>query len=145
MMAGSSLADLVLLQPQFADQNEEEVGDALDHVLRNGLVPRQELYICSKVWCVRLLVFRQGSCLVACHSWVVSWVGVGKIYTAHEQHIVHRLSEAHLAMFGCRNTDHSAARVRQACLKSLKASRHAGVLLSSRRGSQSLLPFCQNC
>ncbi|KAI7845264.1 hypothetical protein COHA_001306 [Chlorella ohadii] len=54
-------------------QNEEEVGDALDHVLRNGLVPRQELYICSKVWCVRLLVFRQGSCLVACHSWVVSW------------------------------------------------------------------------
>lgn len=50
MMAGSSLADLVLLQPQFADQNEEEVGDALDHVLRNGLVPRQELYICSKVW-----------------------------------------------------------------------------------------------
>ncbi|PRW56478.1 aldo-keto reductase family 4 member C9-like [Chlorella sorokiniana] len=50
-------------------QNEEEVGDALDHVLRNGLLPRSELYICSKVW----------------------------------------------------NTDHSAARVRQACLKSLKA------------------------
>lgn len=35
-----------------ADQNEEEVGDALDHVLRNGLVPRRELYICSKVWWV---------------------------------------------------------------------------------------------
>ena len=31
-------------------QNEEEVGDALHHVLKNGLVPRQELYICSKVW-----------------------------------------------------------------------------------------------
>lgn len=31
-------------------QNEEEVGDALEHVLSKGLVPRQELYICSKVW-----------------------------------------------------------------------------------------------
>jgi hypothetical protein len=31
-------------------QNEEEVGDAVDHVLSRGLVPRQELYICSKVW-----------------------------------------------------------------------------------------------
>jgi hypothetical protein len=31
-------------------QNEEEVGDALDHVLQQGLVPRDELYICSKVW-----------------------------------------------------------------------------------------------
>lgn len=31
-------------------QNEEEVGDALDHVLHNGLVPRSELFICSKVW-----------------------------------------------------------------------------------------------
>ena len=31
-------------------QNEDEVGEALDHVLRNDLVPRSELYICGKVW-----------------------------------------------------------------------------------------------
>ncbi len=32
-------------------QNEEEVGEALGRVLEDGLVPRQELYIVSKVWC----------------------------------------------------------------------------------------------
>ncbi|KAL4443567.1 hypothetical protein ABPG75_011304 [Micractinium tetrahymenae] len=52
-------------------QNEEEVGEALGQVLEQGLVPRQELYIVSKVW----------------------------------------------------NTNHAAARVRQACLRSLKALR----------------------
>ena len=31
-------------------QNEEEVGQALEHVLSNGMVPREELYIVSKVW-----------------------------------------------------------------------------------------------
>ena len=31
-------------------QNEEEVGEALEHVLRNDLVPRSELYICGKIW-----------------------------------------------------------------------------------------------
>lgn len=31
-------------------QNEEEVGEALGQVLEQGLVPRQELYIVSKVW-----------------------------------------------------------------------------------------------
>lgn len=58
---GGALDSYVQLQPNYSrhlppryatDQNEEEVGDALDHVLRNGLVPRRELYICSKVWWV---------------------------------------------------------------------------------------------
>lgn len=32
-------------------QNEEEVGEALHHVTSRGLVPRQDLFICSKLWC----------------------------------------------------------------------------------------------
>lgn len=52
-------------------QNEEEVGEALGRVLEQGLVPRHELFIVSKVW----------------------------------------------------NTNHAAARVRQACVRSLKALR----------------------
>ena len=31
-------------------QNEEEVGEALGQVLEQGLVPRSQLYIVSKVW-----------------------------------------------------------------------------------------------
>ena len=26
------------------------MGDALDHVVTQGLVPREELFVCSKVW-----------------------------------------------------------------------------------------------
>lgn len=33
-------------------QNEEEVGEALGYALSRGLVSRQDLYICSKVWWV---------------------------------------------------------------------------------------------
>ena len=31
-------------------QNEEEVGNALNYVLSRGLIPRSELFICSKLW-----------------------------------------------------------------------------------------------
>ncbi|MCP3848820.1 MAG: aldo/keto reductase, partial [Gammaproteobacteria bacterium] len=31
-------------------QNEDEVGEALDYVVSRGLVRREELFVCSKVW-----------------------------------------------------------------------------------------------
>lgn len=31
-------------------QNEEEVGDALHYAISNGFIPREKLYVCSKVW-----------------------------------------------------------------------------------------------
>lgn len=49
-------------------QNEEEVGEALGRVLEQGLVPRHELFIVSKVWCATLK---------PCYSpfWAVQWAG----------------------------------------------------------------------
>lgn len=31
-------------------QNEDEVGETVDYALKRGLVNRQDLFICSKVW-----------------------------------------------------------------------------------------------
>ena len=78
--------------------NEEEVGDALQLAISRGL-PRSELYICSKVWCATVAYrWRQGG---------------GMFFSVDDSQTPR----------GCRNPDHSAARVRSACQKSLAALR----------------------
>lgn len=97
-------------------QNEDEVGEALQHALEGGFVQRSELYICSKVWCAEL-----GRSAALC-GWGPRRARQSRRHSGRWGAAA-RCTDAPPSGPVCRrNTDHAPARVRQACLKSIKVS-----------------------